>query len=180
MLAACCLLALAACGGSDKPDETTTSASTSAATNPSADLEAAVRNYSSAFLTGDGAAAYALMSERCQDATPLSDFAAITEQAADTYGEVAIKSLKVALVGMGQSIASRSSRRMRTRREPRTRDAGSSPRAMYSRIVREVTPMCSAASAWFNQMLRTGVDVTTGSSRAGHSLPGAARITSSV
>ena len=45
---------LAACGGSDKPDETPTSASTSAATNPSADLEAAVRNYSSAFLTGDG------------------------------------------------------------------------------------------------------------------------------
>lgn len=99
MLATCCLLALAACGGSDKPDETTTSASTLAAPNPSADLEAAVRNYSSAFLTGDGAAAYALLSERCQDATPLSDFAAITEQAADTYGEVAIKSLKVKVDG---------------------------------------------------------------------------------
>lgn len=103
VLAIGCLLALTACGSSDKPDSAgTTGASdtaTSSAPDPSGDLEAAVRKYSSAFLTGDGSTAYALLSKRCQTEMPLSDFAAITEQAADTYGDVSIKSLNVVVDG---------------------------------------------------------------------------------
>lgn len=39
-------------------------------------------------MTGDGATAYKLLSARCRAKQPLSGFAAISEQAADVYGEV--------------------------------------------------------------------------------------------
>lgn len=64
-----------------------------------ADLKKAVTEYTHAFLTGDGATAYAMLSAKCRAATPLSEFAAITEQARDTYGDVKIDSLKVTVDG---------------------------------------------------------------------------------
>lgn len=52
------------------------------------ELEEAYSTYIAAFLTGDAATAYALLSERCRNATPLSEFAGASEAAADLYGEV--------------------------------------------------------------------------------------------
>lgn len=53
--------------------------------------------YSAAFLSGDGAAAYALLSARCQERTPLSEFAAIVEQAGEAYGPQDIESIEVTI-----------------------------------------------------------------------------------
>ncbi len=55
--------------------------------------------YSAAFLSGDGAAAYALLSSRCQERTQLSEFAAIVEQAGETYGPQDIESIEVTVNG---------------------------------------------------------------------------------
>lgn len=98
-------LVLVGCGGSsEEPDEPSKAGSQKTASStptaaPDDDLKAAVNAYSKAFLTGDGAAAYALLSERCRSLTPLSDFAAITEQAKETYGPVKIDSLDVDVSG---------------------------------------------------------------------------------
>lgn len=64
---------------------------------PEDQLEAAYHAYIGAFLTGDGATAYALLSERCKEETPLSDFASGSESAAELYGpvEYEIKSVTV-------------------------------------------------------------------------------------
>ena len=64
-----------------------------------AELKKAVTEYTHAFLTGDGATAYGLLSATCRAAMPLSEFAAITEQARDTYGDVKIDALKVSVDG---------------------------------------------------------------------------------
>ena len=65
--------------------------------SPEKALEAAYRRYIKAFLTGDGATVYELLSQRCRDATPLSEVAELSETAADLYGLVdyEIKSVKV-------------------------------------------------------------------------------------
>lgn len=98
--AAALLLALTACGGgsSDDADEaapTPTKTSSGPSESPTAEqespeaaLEEAYRAYIAAFLTGDGAAAYGLLSERCQDKEPLSSFAEASEAAAELYGKV--------------------------------------------------------------------------------------------
>lgn len=62
--------------------------SPSAVADPKADLERAYRTYVKAFLTGDGATAYGLLSKRCQAKDKLSEFAAASEAAADLYGDV--------------------------------------------------------------------------------------------
>lgn len=76
------LLALTACssgsGGSDS----------AAAGDDEASLEAAYRAYIAAFLDGDAATAYGLMSQRCQDKETLADFAPIAKSAAELYGQV--------------------------------------------------------------------------------------------
>lgn len=95
------ILAVTACGGAEDapeaaPSDTPSSvaeptATEEAATEPpaqEAELEASYRTYVKAFLTGDGATAYALLSKRCRDLQPLSEFAAISESAAEVYGEV--------------------------------------------------------------------------------------------
>lgn len=104
-------LALAACGGgSDADPVSKPAASTAVATttpppapvataDPAVELEEAVRAYSSAFLDGDGAGAYELLSERCRDRTPLSEFASITEQAKTAYGPQDVTSIDVTVNG---------------------------------------------------------------------------------
>lgn len=87
------LVALVACGSGGDGDESaggSPSQSSPASSGASAEdeLEEAYRAYIKAFLTGDGATAYQLLSQRCQESEPLSEFAAITESAAELYGEV--------------------------------------------------------------------------------------------
>ena len=86
------LLALVACGGGNEGSagQEPPAASATQATEPSPedDLERAFRAYTQAFLTGDAATAYALLSERCRAETPLSGFAEASEMAAELYGEV--------------------------------------------------------------------------------------------
>lgn len=97
-------LVLSACSSSedDAPEEPQASTSEPApapTVDPADELEAAVEAYSAAFLSGDGAAAYNLLSERCRDRTPLSEFAGVVEQASAVYGEQAITSLEVTVNG---------------------------------------------------------------------------------
>lgn len=92
------LLSLTACGGDNKDEEDAapvgaagSTASPTAPTSSASDedaLEQAYRTYIKAFLTGDAATAYGLLSERCRDKEPLSEFASISESAADIYGLV--------------------------------------------------------------------------------------------
>ena len=70
---------------SNTPSETS---GDTAASDPKADLEKAYRTYVDAYLTGDGATAYAAMSKKCQDAQPLSEFAASAEAAGELYGDI--------------------------------------------------------------------------------------------
>ncbi|MFT4081174.1 MAG: hypothetical protein QM638_01180 [Nocardioides sp.] len=93
-------LALTACGGGGDQKTTisvtTPAASTSTSTSteaaePSASDSAprirdAVQAYSDAFLTGEGAKAYGLLSTRCQERTSQSDFEATVSQAGEQYG----------------------------------------------------------------------------------------------
>lgn len=67
---------------------------TSAAPDNSA-LEAQVRAYSTAFLTGDGAAAYDLLSKRCQERNERVGFVNTVTLAAKQYGPQDIKALTV-------------------------------------------------------------------------------------
>lgn len=98
-----CAAAGTSCSSSDGPRASTstatastptssTSISATASTSPSEDQAAAVekayRTYVQAFLTGDGATAYQLLSDRCREKEPLSQFAAISESAAEIYGKV--------------------------------------------------------------------------------------------
>ena len=115
-------LAATACGGDGQPvatvtvtpstsssaPEVTTSAPapTTAAPTPSpadtdrAALEAAVRAYSRAFLTGRAREAHALLSKRCQARLSLDAMTTITAQARDTYGDLPVRTLHVdALAG---------------------------------------------------------------------------------
>lgn len=99
------LMLVGACGAEKErnPDlkvEPTMATATTSPAEPKPDkaaLESAVRDYSAAFLDGDGATAYALLTERCQNRTPLSEFAAITEQAKVAYGPRKITSLTIDL-----------------------------------------------------------------------------------
>lgn len=80
-----------------QPSDTESSSAASPTATPREALEAAYRTYIEAFLTGDGATAYALLSERCRGLNPLSEFAEAAESAAELYGlvEYEIKSVKV-------------------------------------------------------------------------------------
>lgn len=100
LVAGACLL-MTGCGGADDSataENTATSApvspvaapkeAASKETAPAADddLKAAVQAYSDAFLTGDGKAAYGLLSKRCRDRTPSEQFTGLVEAAGQTYG----------------------------------------------------------------------------------------------
>lgn len=129
--AALLLVALTGCSGSgsDQPAATpapTTTATTDAPTSaPQDDLETAVRAYSAAFLSGDGAKAYALLSSRCRDRTPLSEFAAITEEAKTTYGPQKITSLDLTENGdQAQATYGYSDASLNQDKEPWVNEAG--------------------------------------------------------
>lgn len=77
------VLAVTGCGGGSAPP-----LSGSGTQRGQSALEDAYRTYVEAFFGGDGATAYALLSDRCQKATSLSEFAAASESAADIYGQV--------------------------------------------------------------------------------------------
>jgi len=104
------LALLSACGGSNEPprsEPATTAATTNALTPtpaaaaaaPEDDLKTAITDYSAAYLTGDGATAYGLLSQRCRTVLPLSEFAGLTEQASDLYGNVKLESVDVEIDG---------------------------------------------------------------------------------
>jgi hypothetical protein len=70
---------------------------TAVASTPNADqqLQAAVQSYSAAYLGGNGAAAYALLTARCQQSVGLSQMMSLTSAAASLYGALPITSLTV-------------------------------------------------------------------------------------
>jgi len=70
-----------------------------AATDSGAALKSAVSAYSKAYLTGNGAAAYQLLSRNCRAKLPLSKLAALTEYAAELYGFVPIKTYRATIQG---------------------------------------------------------------------------------
>lgn len=87
------LLTLAACGGesaskkADKPASASPeSPSASASTSGGDDIRKQVVAYSDAFLTGDSAAAYPLLSQRCRKRMSKEEFADLVSQAAKQYG----------------------------------------------------------------------------------------------
>jgi hypothetical protein len=105
------LILLSGCSGSDQPaaSEPAATVATTGAPAPSPtptdtaapkdDLKTAIAAYSAAYLTGDGAGAYGLLSQRCQEVLPLSEFDGLTEQARDLYGDVKIESVDVEVDG---------------------------------------------------------------------------------
>ena len=102
LLVACAaLLALSACSGdeSPKPGPTPTSEAPAPASGDEDALRSAVESYSAAFLSGDGDTAYALLSARCRDRLPLTQFADVAEQVAENFGPMKIKSLEVTVNG---------------------------------------------------------------------------------
>lgn len=73
---------------------TTKATTTTAAASPTeASLEAAVRAYSAAFLGGDGEAAWALLSSRCQMSMPEIDYKATVAAAKVKYGLATLQSV---------------------------------------------------------------------------------------
>jgi hypothetical protein len=80
MTTAALLLALTACGGDDSDGG-------GGGDDDSAAIKEAAQAYSDAFLTGDGDAAYALLSARCQERRTAGEFGAVVSMAAEQYGE---------------------------------------------------------------------------------------------
>jgi hypothetical protein len=95
------LAALAGCGSKEQPTATITHDETGATTaaltvtkDSSAELEAAVRAYSAAFLSGRSEA-YELLSQRCKERMPRAGFLQVLTAASQLYGPQEIVSLKV-------------------------------------------------------------------------------------
>ena len=114
LAAAAVVLALPGCGTASTPTTAGTSklaTSTPAAepttvsaepTAPQAEaaLRAAVQAYSDAYLSGNGKAAYALLSKRCQKMDTLEGFSALVDQAKNLYGNpVPMTSFKAHIAG---------------------------------------------------------------------------------
>jgi hypothetical protein len=66
-----------------------------------AGLEAAVRAYSAAYLGGDGAKAYDLLSARCQERHDRDEMDSLTAAAKNRYGQQPVKTLTVDQLGAG-------------------------------------------------------------------------------
>jgi hypothetical protein len=79
---------------------TTTAVSTTTTASPTvASLEAAVRAYSAAFLGGDGAGAWALLSSRCQQKMAEIDYKATVAAAGVKYGSATLQSVTATVNG---------------------------------------------------------------------------------
>ena len=114
------LLVSTACGGGDDSAEapvetvTVTESPTSSVAEPEPSreppasepagpteesLEETALEYTRLFFAGDGAGAYEFLTQRCKDQTPLSEFAAIVETAAETYGQLDVTVTRVEVRG---------------------------------------------------------------------------------
>lgn len=98
------LLALTGCSSNASPPNTAASAASdtpTAAPSPKVDperanLDKAVRAYSSTYFAPDGKAAYAALSKRCQDKAGDADvFAIVVDTAAKAYGKQQIQTLTI-------------------------------------------------------------------------------------
>lgn len=74
-------------------------ANDSKAVSPSAVLESTVRSYSGFYTGGNGPAAYALLSARCQKLYSESVFSAVVQQIHEGYGTTPIATLSVVVNG---------------------------------------------------------------------------------
>ena len=74
-------------------------ANDSKAASPTAALESAVRSFSGFYTGGNGAAAYAMLSARCQKLYSESIFGAIVQQVHQGYGTTPIATLSVVVNG---------------------------------------------------------------------------------
>ena len=83
-LAVVAVVALTGCGGSK-----------AAATHDSAALRASVEGYSAAYLSGDGAGAWRLLSSRCRTRISEGEMLRMTPLAAKMYGDQSIETLKI-------------------------------------------------------------------------------------
>ena len=94
LAAAAVVLALAGCGTASTPtaagtSKPATSAPAAEPTTVSAEptaLRVAVQAYSAAYLSGNGKAAYALLSKRCRKTDTFEGFSALVDQAKNLYG----------------------------------------------------------------------------------------------
>lgn len=100
--AAATLLALTACSSNDTPDAGTKPATASSTAKPAdpqaaakAELEKSVRAYTAALFSGDADTGYALVSARCQDSMPKTQFSAMSESAHHDYGSLQIKTFSI-------------------------------------------------------------------------------------
>lgn len=82
-----------------KPMTTPPPANDSTVASPTAALESAVRSYSGFYTGGNGPAAYALLSARCQKLYSPSVFNAVVKQVHQGYGTTPIATLRVVVNG---------------------------------------------------------------------------------
>lgn len=97
---AAALLTITACGTDTKPEpQAGGDPAVEQTTDPQAEAEAAlkesVRSYTKALFGNDPDAGYDLMSARCQDAMPKTQFAVMAEQAHHDYGAQEATNVKV-------------------------------------------------------------------------------------
>lgn len=87
------LLLVAACGGGG--------------TDSQAEVEEAVAGYSEAFLSGEGGAAYGMLSDRCRTQVPEGEFLAAVAIAGDQYGDQEVVIDEVSVDGESASVSYR-------------------------------------------------------------------------
>lgn len=96
-LLAAALLTACSNDGDDGETKATTPADKQAAAenDDTAALEASVRAYTKALFSGDGAAGYKLVSERCKQEIAGQQFQAMSKQGHNDYGPLEIKTISV-------------------------------------------------------------------------------------
>lgn len=72
--------------GGDSDEPSADASATALTGTDEAALREVVQAYSDAFLTGDGATAHALLTDRCQEALPAEGFIPVVEEAGELYG----------------------------------------------------------------------------------------------
>ena len=72
--------------GGETPEPAAEASATELAGTGEPALRKVVQAYSDAVLTGDGATAHALLSERCQEILPAEGFIPVVEEAGERYG----------------------------------------------------------------------------------------------
>jgi hypothetical protein len=123
---------LAGCGSAEQPATTTRTteqapktAGPTANKDSSAELEAAVREYSAAFLSGKNEA-YETLSQRCKERMPRAEFLHVVTAASQLYGPQDIVSLKVDQIAgdLGRVTSTYTNSELDQRSEPWVRENG--------------------------------------------------------